>query len=143
MITEFTPWLSLIGGVMIGLAAVSLMFTTGRVVGVSGITSRILPPKPDFGRGMGVSFLVGIIFAAPVYHMISSTKPTQVVEGDYLFMAIAGLLVGFGAIWGSGCTSGHGVCGISRFSPRSIVSTVTFMITAIATVFVLRHVIGG
>lgn len=141
--TEFTPWLSLAGGALIGVSAVLLMLTTGRVIGMSGITVRMMPPKPDFGRGMGAAFVIGVIIAAPVYHLVTGSAPMQTVSDNFPLLAVAGALVGFGAIWGSGCTSGHGVCGISRLSVRSMISTVTFMAVAIATTFIIRHVIGA
>jgi len=136
METEFTPWLSLGGGAMIGVSAVLLMATNGRIAGISGLTSRLFARDSD-GEARGVSFffVLGLLLAAPLW--------LQWVPSNPVLMAVAGLLVGFGATYGNGCTSGHGVCGISRGSARSIVATVTFMATAFVTVFVMRHVIGG
>ncbi len=144
METEFTPWLSLSGGAMIGASAVLLMATNGRIAGISGLTSRLFARDSD-GEARGVSFffVLGLLLAAPLWLITSGGWPQQWVPSDPVLMAVAGLLVGFGATYGNGCTSGHGVCGISRGSARSIVATVTFMATAFVTVFVMRHVIGG
>ncbi|HEY5818960.1 MAG TPA: YeeE/YedE thiosulfate transporter family protein [Mesorhizobium sp.] len=142
--TEFTPLASLIGGGLIGLAAVLLMALDGRIAGVSGIAGRILPPFTS-GRSplSALAFIAGL-FVAPFAVIYASGQPVaQTVSPNLALMAGAGLLVGFGAAMGNGCTSGHGVCGISRLSPRSIVATLTFMATAILTVFVARHLIGG
>ncbi|MFG6517728.1 YeeE/YedE family protein [Sulfitobacter sp. 1A13496] len=144
METEFTPWLSLGGGAMIGASAVLLMATNGRIAGISGLTSRLFARDSD-GEARGVSFffVLGLLLAAPLWLITSGGWPQQWVPSNPVLMAVAGLLVGFGATYGNGCTSGHGVCGISRGSARSIVATVTFMATAFVTVFVMRHVIGG
>ncbi len=144
MPTEFTPFLSLIGGGLIGLSAVIMMAANGRIAGISGIVSRLLPPSIDrAGLPQGLSFLAGLLLAAPVYFMATGNPPSQTVSDNLLLLGVAGILVGFGSVLGSGCTSGHGVCGISRFSRRSIVATLTFMATAFITVFLLRHVFGG
>ena len=144
METEFTPFASLLGGGIIGLSAVVLLATQGRIAGISGIVSRILPPSVDkAGLPQGIIFLIGLLLAAPLWFFLTGTAPVQVVSSSGLLLVIAGLLVGFGAVMGNGCTSGHGVCGISRGSARSIAATMTFMATASVTVFVLRHVLGG
>ncbi|MBO27701.1 MAG: hypothetical protein CML61_02900 [Rhodobacteraceae bacterium] len=144
METEFTPWLSLGGGMLIGAAAVLLMATNGRIAGISGLTSRIFAAKADGeARGVSALFVLGLLLAAPLWLLVSGNWPTQTVPSGVLLMATAGLLVGFGSVFGNGCTSGHGVCGISRGSGRSIVATVTFMATAAITVFVVRHMVGG
>ncbi|MFG6568423.1 YeeE/YedE family protein [Sulfitobacter sp. 1A13679] len=144
METEFTPWLSLGGGALIGASAVLLMATNGRIAGISGLTSRLFARDSD-GEARGVSFffVLGLLLAAPLWLLVSGGWPQQWVPSNPVLMAVAGLLVGFGATYGNGCTSGHGVCGISRGSARSIVATVTFMATAFVTVFVMRHVNGG
>ncbi|MFG6583162.1 YeeE/YedE family protein [Sulfitobacter sp. 1A12779] len=144
METEFTPWLSLGGGALIGASAVLLMATNGRIAGISGLTSRLFARDSD-GEARGVSFffVLGLLLAAPLWLITSGGWPQQWVPSNPVLMAVAGLLVGFGATYGNGCTSGHGVCGISRGSARSIVATLTFMATAFVTVFVMRHVIGG
>ena len=144
METEFTPFASLLGGGLIGLSAVMLLATHGRIAGISGIVSRILPPSVDkAGLPQGIIFLIGLLLAAPLWFVITGAAPVQMVSSNGLLLVIAGLLVGFGAVMGNGCTSGHGVCGISRGSARSIAATMTFMATAFVTVFVLRHVVGG
>tara|TARA_R110002049_G_scaffold307712_2_gene509030 strand:+ start:2910 stop:3344 length:435 start_codon:yes stop_codon:yes gene_type:complete len=142
--TEFTPWLSLGGGMMIGASAVLLMATNGRIAGISGLTSRLFSRSTDGeARGVSALFVLGLLLAAPLWLLTSGGWPQQWVPSSPLLMAFAGLLVGFGATYGNGCTSGHGVCGISRGSGRSIVATATFMVAAIVTVFFIRHVIGA
>ena len=144
METEFTPFASLLGGGIIGLSAVVLLATQGRIAGISGIVSRILPPSVDkAGLPQGIIFLIGLLLAAPLWFVLTGAAPVQMVSSNGLLLVIAGLLIGFGAVMGNGCTSGHGVCGISRGSARSIAATMTFMATAFVTVFVLRHVVGG
>ena len=140
METEFTPLSSLIGGMLIGLSAVLLLITNGRIAGISGIISRLLPPsihKPDFPQGL--LFLTGLILSIPLWYFINGSMPVQFISENYLILSMAGLLVGFGAVLGNGCTSGHGVCGISRLSTRSITATGTFMMTSFLTVLLLRH----
>lgn len=142
--TEFTPWMSLVGGALIGLAAIIMMAANGRIAGVSGIVSRLLPPAVDkSGLPQGLAFVAGMLLAAPFYGVVTGAAVQQSVASSIPALAIAGILVGFGSVLGNGCTSGHGVCGISRLSVRSIVATLTFMATAFLTVFIARHVIGG
>jgi len=144
METTFTPWLSLGGGLMIGASAVLLMATNGRIAGISGLTSRALSRSTDGeARGVSLLFVLGLLLAAPIWLLVTGGWPAQWVPSNPLVMAAAGLLVGFGAVLGNGCTSGHGVCGISRGSMRSIIATVTFMGFAFATVFIVRHAVGG
>lgn len=141
--TAFTPWSALAGGALIGLAAVLLMAASGRIAGISGIAARLLPPYRGGGLAGRVAFVAGLI-AAPVAYVVATGHPVaQTVGTAPVLMTVAGLLVGFGSVWGNGCTSGHGVCGLARLSPRSLVATLTFMATAVVTVFVARHVIGG
>ncbi len=141
--TEFTPVASLIGGVLIGLAAVMLLAFNGRIAGISGILGRLLPPYDGADAPGAAAFVLGLL-AAPLLYMAATGAPfAQTVSSELGLMAIAGLLVGFGAGLGGGCTSGHGVCGLARLSPRSLVATAAFMATGFATVFVMRHVIGG
>lgn len=144
--TEFTPWASLFGGGLIGLAAVLVMLFFGRVAGISGITLQAMRPlvANDMSDwGWRATFVLGL-FAAPVLVGVVAGAPVaQTVSGNLPVMGIAGLLVGFGTALGSGCTSGHGVCGLARLSPRSLIAVLVFMGTAVATVFVLRHVLGG
>jgi uncharacterized membrane protein YedE/YeeE len=141
--TTFTPIASLIGGVLIGLAAVLMMATTGRVAGVSGIVSRLLPPYSDGEAPSRAAFVAGLLLAPVLYTTVSGLPVAHVVSSNLPLLAVAGLLVGAGAVVGSGCTSGHGVCGIARLSPRSMASTLMFMTTAFATVFVVRHLVGA
>lgn len=141
--TEFTPWASLIGGALIGLSAVLLMAYEGRIAGISGIAGRLLPPYFDDALLSRAGFVVGLIAAPLLYQIVTGAPVVQTVGSNLPLMAAAGLLVGFGTVWGNGCTSGHGVCGIARLSVRSLVATGVFMVVAIATVFVVRHVIGG
>ena len=140
--TEFTPYASLIGGAMIGLSAVLLMAWEGRIAGVSGIAARLLPPYRDGAFLSRLGFLAGIV-AAPLLMLWGGQPIAQTVSSNVPLMIVAGLLVGFGSVWGNGCTSGHGVCGLSRLSKRSLVATGVFMATAFATVFLVRHAIGG
>lgn len=141
--TEFTPFASLLGGAMIGLAAVLLMAWEGRIAGISMIAGRLLPPYLDDALVSRLGFVLGLI-AAPFAMMLATGAPVaQTVSSNVSLMAVAGLLVGFGAVCGSGCTSGHGVCGLARLSVRSIVATLTFMLTAFVTVFVVRHMMGA
>lgn len=143
MITEFTPFASLIGGALIGLAAVGFMIANGRIAGISSIVSGLFPPTDaSFFRG-GLAFTAGLVAAPVAYTMVTGAEVTQSVSGNLTLMAAAGALVGFGAVHGGGCTSGHGVCGLARLSPRSAVGTATFMAVAIVVVFVMRHVLGG
>ncbi len=139
--TEFTPWTSLFGGGLIGLSAVMVMAFFGRVAGISGITVGVLPSiRSDWSWRL--AFLVGLV-AAPLLLVLATGEPVvQTVSDNLIVMILAGLLVGFGTIWGSGCTSGHGVCGLARLSTRSFVAVGTFMATAFLTVFFLRHILG-
>lgn len=140
--TEFTPLASLAGGALIGLAAVLLLALEGRIAGISGIASRLLPPL-DSRFASRLAFIAGLVLAPFLVALVSGEAVSQTVSSNFPVLAVAGLLVGFGAVYGGGCTSGHGVCGLSRLSQRSIVATATFMLTAFVTVFVVRHVIGG
>lgn len=143
MATEFTPYASLAGGMLIGLAAVIYMAANGRIAGISGIVAGLLPPVDTASFGMRIAFVAGLVAAPVLYTVTTGTAVVQQVSANLPLMAVAGVLVGFGSVLGSGCTSGHGVCGIARLSPRSLVATATFMITAAAVVFVVRHMIGG
>lgn len=140
--SEFTPYASIIGGLFIGAAAVLLMAFTGRIAGVSGFVSRLLPPYADDQTPVRLAFVAGLLAAAPLYMMITASDVSHTVTGSNALLVLGGLLVGFGSVTGSGCTSGHGVCGLARLSTRSLVATVSFMATAIATVFIVRHVVG-
>jgi uncharacterized protein len=136
--TEFTPLTSALGGLMIGLAAVLLMATNGRIAGISGIAARILPPYEDSETPARLAFVAGLSLA-PLIYLAAGGSIVQTVSTNLPLMAVTGLLVGFGAVYGGGCTSGHGVCGLARISSRSLVATLTFMGIAIVTVFIVRH----
>jgi hypothetical protein len=138
--TEFTPLTSTLGGMLIGLAAVLFMLANGRVAGISGIASRLLPPYEDADIASRAAFVAGLI-AAPLAYLAAGGAIVQTVSTNIPLLAIAGLLVGFGSVHGGGCTSGHGVCGLARVSKRSLAATVTFMAVAMLTVFVARHVL--
>lgn len=138
--TEFTPLTSLLGGALIGLAAVLLMVATGRIAGIAGIASRLWPPFEDKDAPMRGAFVAGLI-AAPLVVITFGGAVVQTVGTNFTLMAAAGLLVGFGSVYGSGCTSGHGVCGLARLSKRSLAATATFMGTAFLTVLIARHVL--
>jgi uncharacterized membrane protein YedE/YeeE len=134
---HFTPWASLAGGVAIGIAAAMLVLLNGRVAGVSGIIGGLLAPtRGDIAWRV---LFIGGLFAAPTVYGLVRQMPVPTVEASHAVVALAGLLVGVGTRYGSGCTSGHGVCGLARLSPRSLVATLSFMIAGVATVFVVRH----
>ena len=136
----FTPWSSLAGGVLIGIAAAMFVLLNGRIAGISGVLGGLL--KPVGGDvAWRVAFLLGLVGAPLVYRLATALPPLQIGAG-YGALVSAGLLVGIGTRYGSGCTSGHGVCGLSRLSPRSLAATAAFMGTGFATVFVLRHLLG-
>jgi uncharacterized protein len=141
--TEFTPWASLFGGALIGLSAVLLMAWEGRIAGISGIAGRLLPPYRDSAFFSRFGFVIGLVIAPLVYLAVIGGPVEHTVSSNVPLMIAAGFIAGFGAVWGYGCTSGHGVCGMSRLSPRSFLATGIFMATAIVTVFVTRHLIGG
>lgn len=139
--SSFTPLASLAGGALIGLAAAMLMLFQGRIAGISGIVSRLLLPAGD-GQSWGrFAFVAGLVLAPLVYGALTGIAPRPNMETGSFLLIAAGGLVGFGAVWGNGCTSGHGICGLSRLSLRSAVAVATFMTTAIATVFLVRHVL--
>jgi uncharacterized membrane protein YedE/YeeE len=138
--THFTPWTSLAGGVLIGLAAAMLLLVNGRIAGVSGILGGLFRPAAG-DAAWRAAFLAGLLFA-PALYALSSRYPTPTIEAGYPMLLLAGVLVGAGTRYGSGCTSGHGVCGLSRLSPRSLVATLAFMGAGFSTVFVLRHALA-
>ncbi|NBN65677.1 YeeE/YedE family protein [Pannonibacter tanglangensis] len=143
MPTEFTPLLSLAGGLLIGLAAVLLMAVHGRIAGITGILGGLLPGSGEADPGWRAGFLLGMIAAPSVLLLATGAMPAVEVPVSTLALVAGGFLVGLGATFGSGCTSGHGVCGLSRLSARSIAATLTFMATGGITVFLVRHVFGG
>jgi uncharacterized membrane protein YedE/YeeE len=115
------------------------MWATGRIAGVSGIAARLFPPYEDREFAGRLAFVAGLIAAPILVRIVSGSLPAQTIAAGTPVLIVAGLLTGFGAVWGSGCTSGHGVCGLSRLSLRSLVATITFMSAGIATVYVMRH----
>lgn len=139
---HFTPWSSLSGGIILGVASALFILINGRVLGISGILGGLLPPKAGdtFWR---LAFLAGM-FASPwIFNLLAPAELITIpqIDADLVMLIIAGLLVGIGTRYGSGCTSGHGVCGLSRMSPRSLVATLSFMAAGFLTVYVVRHLI--
>ena len=136
---SFTPWQSAAGGVMVGVSAAMLLLLNGRIAGVSGITAGLLkPPRGDWPWRF--AFVAGLVIA-PLLYAVVAGPVVSVIDTDYSMLALAGFIVGVGTRYGSGCTSGHGVCGLSRLSPNSLVATLCFMGSGFAAVFVLRHLI--
>jgi uncharacterized protein len=138
---SFTPVSALIGGALIGISAVAFVLINGRIAGISGIVGGLLRPASG-DIAWRLAFVAGLLLAPAVW-MAAAALPQIRIEAGYPLLIAAGFIVGLSTRYGAGCTSGHGVCGISRLSPRSIVATVAFMATGFATVFVVRHVIGG
>jgi uncharacterized membrane protein YedE/YeeE len=137
----FTPWSALAGGAIIGIAAAMLVLLNGRIAGISGIVGGLL--KPARGDvGWRVAFILGLA-GAPLVYALFAALPLLQIDAGYLALVVAGLLVGVGTRYGAGCTSGHGVCGVSRLSPRSLVATTVFMGAGFATVFTLRHLLNA
>ena len=142
---HFTPGASLAGGVLIGVAAALLIVLLGRIAGISGIVGQLLQAsswKTPAQWGWRLAFVAGLLLAPLVWQLWAPLPALDMPSSPWLVIA-AGLLVGFGTRLGSGCTSGHGVCGLSRLSLRSLAATLVFMATGVATVYVLRHVVGG
>ena len=137
--SAFTPWSSLAGGLLIGIAAATLALFNGRIAGISGIIGGLLRlPKGD--SGWRAAFVLGLV-GAPLLYALAFTLPRPKIDAGYASLILAGLMVGIGTRYGAGCTSGHGVCGLSRLSPRSAVATLAFMGAGFVTVYVLRHLI--
>jgi uncharacterized protein len=139
---NFTPISAAIGGGLIGFSAVLLMLFTGRIAGISGIFGGLLDPGNN-DKDWRIAFIAGLILAPVISRWIGYPMPTPQMPASWTVIIAAGLLVGFGTRMGGGCTSGHGICGVARFSDRSIAATVIFMLAAILTVAVTRHVLGG
>jgi uncharacterized membrane protein YedE/YeeE len=139
---NFTPLSAAIGGVLICLSAVLLMLLTGRIAGISGIFSGLLNLRGD-DKGWRIAFIAGLILAPIIAGVIGYAMAPPTLPANWVIITAAGLLVGFGTRLGGGCTSGHGICGIGRLSMRSIAATVVFMTTAVITVAITRHVLGG
>ncbi len=141
MMENFTLLSALIGGALIGLAAAALLWLNGRIAGISGIFNGVLNPESG-DTGWRALFLVGLIAGASLYVTLHPTAYTPRAGFPVALLALGGFLVGFGTRMGGGCTSGHGVCGVARLSLRSLVATAVFVATGMATVFIVRHVIG-
>jgi len=141
--TEFTPFASLFGGVLIGLSAVLLMLVLGRVMGATGILTGFVNPASAADWSWRAAMLAGMVAAPLAYFAVTGGMPTIDVPVSTPLMLLGGFIVGIGVTFGSGCTSGHGVCGMARLSGRSITATLTFMAATAVTVFVIRHVLGG
>lgn len=141
--TQFTPWLSLSGGVLIGIASVLLMLVHGRIMGATGILAGFVAPASWRDWQWRAAVIAGMISAPLAYLLVTGSFPTIDVPVSMPMLVIGGFIVGIGVTFGSGCTSGHGVCGMARLSPRSIAATLSFMLATFITVFVVRHVIGG
>ncbi len=137
--THFTPWTSFAGGILIGAAAAMLVLLNGRIAGISGIVGGLLTPRRA-DIGWRLAFVAGL-FAAPLLMLLFGQAVAPRIDAGFGMLVAAGLLVGIGTSYGSGCTSGHGVCGLSRLSPRSLAATAAFMLAGIATVFVARHLV--
>jgi uncharacterized membrane protein YedE/YeeE len=141
--TEFTPLMSFAGGVLIGLSAVLLMFFQGRIMGATGILSGLITGGVPGDKSWRAAMVVGMIAGPLVVLALTGQMPAVEVPISLPMIVIGGFIVGIGVTFGSGCTSGHGVCGLARLSPRSFVATLTFMVVAISTVYVIRHLIGA
>lgn len=141
--TAFTPWASLLGGVLIGVASTLLMLSLGRVMGATGILAGLFQPSSKQDFAWRATLLAGMITGPAIVWLATGEMPRVEVPISTTALVVGGLIVGVGVTFGSGCTSGHGVCGMARLSPRSIVATTVFMAFTFATVFVVRHMIGG
>ncbi len=137
---NFTPFVSLTGGIILGLASAVFILVNGRILGISGIMGGLMPPKvgDTFWR---IAFLLGMFSAPTVFHAVVPAEyiHAQRIDATDMMVVVAGLLVGIGTRYASGCTSGHGVCGLSRLSPRSLVATISFMLAGFVVVYVMRH----
>ena len=137
---HFTPWMSVSGGVLIGIASAAFILINGRILGISGILGGLFTPKAA-DAGWRIAFFLGLLAAPATLSLLAPAGFLSAprIDASYAVIVIAGLLVGYGTRLGSGCTSGHGVCGISRLSPRSLAGTSAFMVAGFAIVFVVRH----
>lgn len=140
-ITEFTPWSGLLGGALIGLASVLMLFLTGRIAGISGIVAGTMTPAIR-ENGWRLLFIAGLVLGAPLYSVLSGATISVEPQFGPPLMILGGFLVGFGTRLGCGCTAGHGISGLARLSIRSAAATATFFVTAIVTVYLVRHVIA-
>jgi uncharacterized protein len=140
--TSFTPLSAALGGALIGLSAVLLLLINGRVAGISGILGGIAERRPG-DLGWRLAFLLGLVLAPPLYAALGGALPAVTVTPSTALLLVGGVVVGVGTRLSGGCTSGHGVCGMARLSPRSLVATIAFMAAGAATVFVARHLLGA
>lgn len=134
---NFTPYSALAGGAILGVAVTFLLLATGRIAGISGILGGLLPPKAG-DSGWRLAFIIGLVISPLVYSLFTALPAIQ-IDAGLPTLILAGLLVGVGTRYGAGCTSGHGVCGLARFLPRSLVATLSFMFTGFITVGLVRH----
>jgi len=139
---NFTPYSALIGGALIGLSAALLLFLNGRIAGISGIVAKVLFPEQRDDLSWRIYFLAGLLLGPMILRVVNGIPFDFNFETSLPVLLIAGLLVGYGTNLGSGCTSGHGICGLARLSPRSMFATVVFMAVAGITVFIVRHLLG-
>lgn len=137
---NFTWWQSISGGVLIGLASALLLYFNGRIAGISGIVGGLFKPTKD-DIGWRVAFIAGLMISSFIF-LIARPLPVSIIDADVSTLVIAGVMVGFGTRYGSGCTSGHGVCGLSRGSLRSIVATTSFIVAGMFTVYFVQHLLG-
>ena len=142
-IYNFTPLSALAGGILIGLSAVLLLTVNGRIAGISGILHGLVAPEKPDDLDWRILFLAGLIAAAFLYRLLNGMDNSIVLEASIPIVGVGGILTGIGTAVGSGCTSGHGICGLARGSSRSLAATISFMLVGGITVFILRHVIGG
>lgn len=139
---HFTPWSALAGGLLIGVSVAALWIALGRVAGISGIVGELLRPTRG-DAGWRLAFVAGLVGGGALMRVVAPSAFPTVAPGSLTLLAVAGALVGFGTRLGNGCTSGHGLCGMSRLSPRSLVATGVFMALGMAAVWVARHLLGG
>ena len=142
-IYNFTPLSALAGGILIGLSAVLLLTVNGRIAGISGILYGLVAPKKPDDLDWRILFLAGLIAAGFLYQLLNGMNTSITLEASIPIVGVGGILTGIGTAVGSGCTSGHGICGLARGSSRSLAATISFMLVGGITVFILRHVIGG
>ena len=142
-IYNFTPLSALAGGILIGLSAVLLLTVNGRIAGISGILYGLVAPKKPDDLDWRILFLAGLIAAGFLYQLLNGMNTSITLEASTPIVGVGGILTGIGTAVGSGCTSGHGICGLARGSSRSLAATISFMLVGGITVFILRHVIGG
>lgn len=138
--SNFTPWSSLAGGIVLGIASALFVLANGRILGISGIIGGLVKRRPG-DSGWRIAFVLGLLAAPAVWSLFAPPAAAR-IDAGWLAVVAAGLLVGVGTRYGAGCTSGHGVCGLSRLSPRSLAATIAFMAAGFATVFVVRHLLA-